>query len=93
LNQMTEIETVTVTFEELKANLGHYMRLKETKRLVVIRAGEQVAVLGLRLPSEERGFLTPQFFEFLDALFPEEVDMANRASRGLERQRGNLPYT
>jgi hypothetical protein len=90
---MTQIETVTVPFEELKANLDHYMRLKETKRLVVMRDGEQVAVLGLKLPSEERGYLTPQFFDFLDALFPEEVDMTNSASRALERQRGNLPYT
>jgi hypothetical protein len=87
---MTEIETVTVTFEDLKANLDPYMQVKETKRLVVTRDGEQVAVLGLRLPSEERGFLTPRFFEFLDALFPEEVDMTNRTGQALEEQRGNL---
>lgn len=31
-----EIETVTVSFEELKENLDYYLRLKETKRVVTV---------------------------------------------------------
>jgi hypothetical protein len=89
----TEIETVTVTFEELKANLRHYMWVKETKRVSVIRDGKEVAVLGPWLPGEER-IATSEWFEFYRDLFPPEpVDMTNRVSRALEEQRGNLPST
>ena len=58
MTQMTEIEpeieTVTVTLEELKANLKHYWRPTETKRLEVTHEGERVATLGLWLPGERR---------------------------------------
>lgn len=91
---MTEIETVTVAFEELKENLYHYMRMKETKRLVVIRDGKQVAVLGLRLPSDEIGAPTEAWWEFFRDLFPPEpVDHENTLSRALEEVRGYRPFT
>jgi hypothetical protein len=90
---MTEIETVTVTFEEFKASLHHYMAVKETKRVSVIRDGEEVAVLGPWLPGEER-IMTAEWFAFYRDLFPPEpVDMTNRTSRALEEQRGSLPST
>lgn len=90
---MTEIETVTVTFEELKANLVHYVRLKETKRVSVIRDGEEVAVLGPWLPGEQR-IVTSEWFRFYRDLFPPEpVDYENTLSRALEEVRGNRPFT
>lgn len=66
---MTEIETVTVTVEEFKEDRDRYLKVKETKRLVVLRGDEEVAVLGPKLPGEER-FLTSVWFEFLDEVFP-----------------------
>jgi hypothetical protein len=90
---MTEIETVTVTFEALKGNLDHYLAVKETKRVSVIRNGEEVAVLGPWLPGEER-IATPEWFEFYRDLFPpESVDMTNKVSRALEEVRGSRPFT
>ena len=56
----TEIETVTVSFEELKANLFHYARVMKTNRVVFIRDGLEIAI-GLRLPGEDR-IMTPQRF-------------------------------
>lgn len=89
----TEIETVTVTFEELKANLDHYMAVKESKRVAVIRDGEEVAVLGPWLPGEER-IMTAAWQKFFRDLFPPgPVDYENTLSRALEEVRGNRPFT
>jgi hypothetical protein len=94
---MTEIETVTVTVEELKANLDHYYRLKETKRLVVMRDGEQVAVLGPWLPGERRRTMTTyplHWFELLHEMFPEpwDPDDPEPGQRSLEEVRGYRPF-
>jgi len=88
----TEIETVTVDFEELKANLLHYGRLVRTKRVIVLCDGEEIAV-GLRLPGEER-IMTPQRFALYRNLLPAEpVDHENTLSRALEEVRGYRPFT
>jgi hypothetical protein len=72
LAQVTEIETVTVTFEEFKAHLQHYLKVKEVKRVVVMRGDEVGSVMGPWLPGEER-FLAPEWF--FDELFgPEPYD-------------------
>jgi hypothetical protein len=97
VNQMTEhiykIETVTVTFEELKADLDRYLELGETKRVVVMRDGEQVAVLGLWLPGEERS-PTPQWMKMYEDLFPSEpIDHENKASRALAEEREDRSFT
>jgi hypothetical protein len=86
---MAEIETVTVTFEEFRENLEHYMRVKETKRLVVIYGNEEVAVMGPWLPEEER-FISPKWF--FDELFPPEPidpDDPRPLTRALEEDRGH----
>jgi hypothetical protein len=90
---MTEIETVTVEFEELKANVAHYHRLKETKRLVVMRSGEKVAVFGPWLPDERRTWLL-HWFELLNEMFPEpwDPDDPNSGQRALEEVRGYRPF-
>jgi hypothetical protein len=90
---MTEIETVTVTFEELKANVDHYYRLKETKRLLVIRDGKEVAAVGSWLP-EERRFWSLHWFELLYEMFPEpwDPDDPESGQRALEEVRGYRPF-
>jgi hypothetical protein len=90
---MTEIETVTVTFEELKANLDYYYRLKETKRLAVMHRGEEVAAMGPWLPGEKR-VLPPWWL--LDELFPPEpMDPEDpyALTHALEATRGYGPFT
>jgi hypothetical protein len=90
---MTEIETVTVTFEEVKANFDHYFQVKETKRLVITHRGEQIAAWGPWLPDEERS-LAPKWF--YDELFPPEPidpDDPYPMTRALEEVRGNRPFT
>ena len=85
---MTEIETVTVTFEEFKENLDHYLQVKKTKRLVVMHGSEEVAVLGPWLPDEER-FISPKWF--FDELFPPEPfdpDDPEPLTRALLEDRG-----
>ena len=82
----TEIETITVTFEEFKENFDHYLKVKETKRLVVVHGDEEVAVLGPWLPDEER-FISPKWF--FDELFGwEPVDMESSLTRALLEDRG-----
>jgi hypothetical protein len=93
----TEIETVTVTFEDLKANVDHYYRLKETKRLVVVRDTEEIAVLGPWLPGERRRTMTEyplEWFELLNEMFPEPWDPDDPApgQRALEEVRGYRPF-
>lgn len=51
---MTEIETMTVTFEEVRADVKGYLELRKTKRLVITLDGEEILVLGPWLPGEER---------------------------------------
>jgi hypothetical protein len=94
---MTEIETVTVTFEELKANVDRYYRLKETKRLVVTRDGEEIAVLGPWLPGERRRTMSKypiHWFELLHEMFPEPWDPKDPepSLRSLEEVRGYRPF-
>jgi hypothetical protein len=73
VNQMTEIspeiETVTVTVEEFKESLEHYLELMETKRVEVFHEGERVATLGPWFPGERRT-LSKKFFWFLDQVEP-----------------------
>jgi hypothetical protein len=91
---MTEIETVTVTFEELKANLQDYYRLKETKRLVVTRGGETIAVSGPWLPDESRWqFL--KWHEILYEMFPDPrlPNDPELGMRALEEVRGYRPFS
>jgi hypothetical protein len=88
----TEIETVTVTFEELKANLEHYYRLKEAKRLVVTRDGEELTVVGRWLPGEQQR-RPLHWFELLYEMFPEpwDPDDPRPGERALEETRGYRP--
>jgi hypothetical protein len=88
----TEIETVTVTFEDFKANVFHYARVIEAKRVVVMRDGVEVAV-GLRLPGEER-IMTPERIAFYKSLLPSEpLDPENTLSRALEESREDRTFT
>jgi hypothetical protein len=55
VNQMmAEIETVTVTYEQMRWDSDHYLKLRKTKRLVVTHDDEVIVVLGPWLPGEER---------------------------------------
>ena len=99
MDQMTDIrpdvETVTVTFEEMKKDLGYYLSLKEHKRLVVTHEGEQIAVLGPRLPDEQR-ILGPKFWWFLDYVappMPADPDDPYSLTHALEEVRGYRPFT
>lgn len=88
-----EIETVTVTFEEFRERFGHFVKVRETKRLVVMHGDERVAVLGLWLPDERR-FLPPRWF--FDQLFPPEPINPEdpwSLSRALEETRQDKTYT
>ena len=97
MNQMTEIETVTVSFDEMKANVERYYHLKETKRLVVMRDEEVISVLGPWLPGERRRTMTKyplHWFELLNEMFPEPWDPEDPSSgqRALEEVRGYRPF-
>ncbi len=92
-----EIETVTVTFEEMKANVDRYYDLKKTKRLVVTRGEEQIAVLGPLLPGESRRTMSEyplHWFELLNEMFPEPWDPEDPCpgQRALEEVRGYRPF-
>jgi hypothetical protein len=89
----TEIETLTVDFEELKANVDHYYRLKATKRLVVMRGEEELTVVGRWLPGEtERRPV--HWFELLYEMFPEpwDPDDPRPGERAVEETRGYRPF-
>lgn len=94
---MTEIETVTVAFEEVKANVDHYYRLKETKRIVIVRGGEEISVVGPWLPGERRRSMSsryPLFWsQLLNEMFPEPWDLEDPCpgTRALEEDRGHRP--
>lgn len=90
---MTAIETVTVSFEEFRAKLQHYMELQEEKRLVVMHEGEVVATIGPWLPGEER-FASPQWF--FDELFPSgpiSPEDPSALSRALDETREDRTFT
>lgn len=94
--ETNEIETVTATFDEVKENVAHYYRLKETKRLVVMRDGEEIAVLGRWLPGERRRTMTKYpliWSELLNEMFPEpwDPDEPDSILRALEEDRGRRP--
>jgi hypothetical protein len=91
LIQMTEItpeiETLTVTFEEFKANFDHYWALRDRYRMVITHKGEVLTVKGIRLPGEHR-FMDRNFFWFLDHLFPREpMDPESRVTQLLLDER------
>jgi hypothetical protein len=93
----TEIETVTVTIDEVKANVDHFYRLKETKRLVVMRDDEVISVLGRWLPGEQRRTMSQypmHWFELLNEMFPEpwDPDDPSPGMRSLEEVRGYRPF-
>jgi hypothetical protein len=101
VNQMTEIETkeietVTVTFDEVKEKVAHYYRLKETKRLVVMRDEDVISVLGPWLPGERRRRMSRYpmpWFELLNEMFPEpwDPDEPSSGQRIFEEIRGYRP--
>jgi hypothetical protein len=90
---MTEIETVTVTFEDLKANLDHYYRLIKTKRLVVTFDGKEIGVVGRWVPDEGGRGWGVRWHELLYEMYPEPIDPNDRelGTLGLEAARGYRP--
>jgi len=89
---MTEIETVTVTFDQMRWDAERYLRLRKTKRLVITRDGEEILVLGPWLPGEKR---TPAPEGFLDELHrplmdPDDADLMRKF---LDYLRGDAPST
>ena len=88
-----EIETVTVTFEEMKEHFERYMQVKETKRVVITHEGEQVMALGPWLPGEERAFPPPWVFTGLFPLLPRDPDDPYMLTHALEEARGYRPFT
>jgi hypothetical protein len=95
--ETNEIETVTATFDEVKENVAHYYRLKETKRVVVMRDEVVISVLGPWLPGERRRTMTKypvHWFELLNEMFPEPWDPEDPSSgqRALEEVRGYRPF-
>jgi hypothetical protein len=90
---MTEIETVTVTFEDLKANLDHYYELLETKRLVITFEGKEVAVVGRWIPEEGGRSMGLRWHDLLHEMYPEPFDPNDRepGMLGLEISRGYRP--
>jgi hypothetical protein len=76
----TEIETVTVDFEEMRRDVTGYMQMRKAKRLVITRDGEEILVLGPWLPGEERSPAPEGFMSDLHAPpYPFHPDEANFA--------------
>jgi hypothetical protein len=74
----TEIETVTVDFEDLRRNVDHYFLLRKTKRVEIVRDGEQILVLGPWLPGEKRDPAPEGFMRDLrEPLIPLHPDEPN----------------
>ena len=88
----TEVETVTVTFEELKANVDHYLQVRKTKRLVITHGGEEILVLGPWLPGEERTPAPKWFMSELYAppIYPDDPEFTEKLCAYL---RGEDPST
>jgi hypothetical protein len=89
-----EIETVTVTLGELKANLEHYYWLKETKRLVITYNGEKIAAVGPWLPRESR-WQDMHWPDLLNEMFPDPVEPGDGELelRAVEETRGHRPFS
>jgi hypothetical protein len=88
----TEIETVTVDFDQMRWDADRYLRLRKTKRLVITRGGEEILVLGPWLPGEKR---TPAPEGFLDELHrplmdPDDPELMRQF---LAYLRGDAPST
>jgi hypothetical protein len=87
-------ETVTVEFEELKANIHRYYELKKTKRLVVMKDGEMYTAVGRWIADEQRTFLThwPDLLleMFPDPVYPGDGELGQRA---FEETRGSRPIS
>ena len=91
---MTEIETVTVDFEEMRQDVDRYLRLRKTKRLVIVRDEEEVLVLGPWLPGEERTPAPEGFMSDLRApLIPLDPDEANFIENLFDYLAGDDPST
>jgi hypothetical protein len=75
---MTEIETLTVTFEDLKANLDHF---------------EKIAALGPWLPGKAR-WMNTHWHELLNEMYlePLDPDEPELGLRALEETRGYRPF-
>jgi hypothetical protein len=99
LTQMTEIEaeidTVTVTLEDLKANLEHYYWLKKTKRLEVTYNGRWIAFVGRWLPDERGRTWSLRWPDLLNEMYPDPVEPGEPelGTRGLEETRGARPFS
>jgi hypothetical protein len=89
----SDIETVTVTFEDLKANLDHYHSLMGSKRLVITFEGKQIAVVGRWIPDEGGRCMGVRWHELLHEMYPELIDPEDREPGmiGLEMSRGYRP--
>jgi hypothetical protein len=90
----SEIETITVTLEDLKANLEHYYWLKKTKRLEITYNGETIAAVGPWLPDESRWRLM-HWPALLNEMFPDPLEPGNREPelRAVEEDRGRRPFS
>jgi hypothetical protein len=92
--ETTEIQTVTVTFEEMRWDAAHYLKLRKTKRLVVTHAGEETLVLGPWLPGEERAPAPEWFLRDLHEppvpIHPEDANFTEKLY-GLLRDAGLGP--
>jgi hypothetical protein len=74
----TEIETVTVDFEELRHDLDRYLAVRKSRRLVITRDGAEILVLGPWLPGEKRDPAPDGFMDDLRApLIPIHPDEPN----------------
>jgi hypothetical protein len=87
-----EIETVTVTFEEFKEELDHFVEVKETKRVAVIYEGEQIAAFGPWLPGEERPFPPRWFWDETFPPLPMSRSDPYELTHALEATRGYRPF-
>jgi hypothetical protein len=87
-----EIETVTVSFEEMRKKTDHYLRIRKKKRLVMTRDGAEILVLGPWLPGEERNPAPEWFMNELHApLIPIHPDDPNSGEKLYEYLRGDDP--
>ena len=91
----TDVETVTVTLEELKANLEHYYWLKQTKRLEVTYNGEWIAFVGRWLPDERGRTWSLHWPDLLNEMYPDPIDPdePELLSRALQETRGSRPFS
>jgi hypothetical protein len=87
-------ETVTVEFDELRANINHYFEVKKSKRLVITKGGETYAVFGRWIEGERRwSYLN--WAEFLYEMYPEPWDDEDPeiTRRMMDEERGRRPIS